>query len=133
MVLAGVVELFEHYPAQIVARAVSPVFGLPRRHKFVPRIAEIAEFLEEEMVPIRREEERQARPLMLPEPPIDRSTRLSYAELCSKYGGDGKGNWGIPPEKSRPDPFPSVAQLKQMAGDEWHEIKNQPVNWKKVV
>ena len=29
VVLAGVVDLFEHYPPDVVAKAVSPVFGMP--------------------------------------------------------------------------------------------------------
>lgn len=89
IVLAGIVMVFQQYPAQIVERAVSPVHGLPRRHKFMPRIAEIAEFLEEDAAPLRRQEERDSRPLMLPAPPIDRSRRKTYEqlqELCARDG-----------------------------------------------
>ena len=56
MFLVGVVELFLAYPESIVERAISVVDGLPSKHKWAPRIAEIKEHLEELMVPIRRQE-----------------------------------------------------------------------------
>lgn len=87
--LAGIVALFENYPPWIVERAVSPVYGLPKTHKFVPRISEIADFLEAEMAPIRRQQERDSRPLMLPSPPVDRSKRKTYAELQEICARDG--------------------------------------------
>lgn len=90
--LAGVVELFEHYPAEIVERAVSVVHGLPSKYKFAPRIAEIKEFLENLMAPIRRQEARdrvaEERDRSLP-PPIDRANRPTYEELkarCAEAG-----------------------------------------------
>lgn len=86
--LAGVVELFCNYPHEIVERSVSPVFGMPAKFKFPPRLSEIKEFLDEKMGPIRRE---QARPKALPKPEVDRSQRPTYDELKAKYGP----NWGI--------------------------------------
>ena len=81
-VLAGVVELFEHYPPELAARAVSPVFGLPSKHKFMPRIAEIKEYLDAQLP--------RPRPEYLPrlsEP--DRQQRPSYAELQERCARDG--------------------------------------------
>lgn len=89
VVLAGIIMLFQQYPANIVSRAVSPVYGLPKTHKFMPRIAEIAQFLEHEAAPLRRQQEREERPLMLPESPIDRSKRKSYEELQELCARDG--------------------------------------------
>lgn len=90
--LAGVIELFEHYPSQVIATAVSPVYGIPSKYKFIPRISEIKEFLEARMAPIRREQERRAieaeRLAMLP-PPIDRSSRPTYEELQARCAADG--------------------------------------------
>lgn len=129
VVLAGVVELFENYPPEIVARAASPVFGLPRTHKFMPRIAEIAEFLEAQMGPADRARIRAA----LPEPQIDRSERLNYDELCAKYGGDGRGDWGLEKEKPKIDPFPTISQLKEIAGNNWDDIPAGRIgSWKKL-
>lgn len=81
--------LFENYPARIVERAVSPVHGLPNIHTFVPRLSEIAKFLEAEMAPIRRQQERDSRPLMLPQPPIDQTKRKTYEELQAICARDG--------------------------------------------
>jgi hypothetical protein len=117
--LAGVVELFCHYPAQIVERCVSPVHGLPATFKFYPRIAEIREFLEKAMEPLREDQYRQkiindARALLAP--PVK---RMTYDELKAKYGE----NWGLAATtKSKPGPFLSVAQLKEIAGDAWDKI-----------
>jgi hypothetical protein len=91
--LAGVVELFEAYPPDIVERAVSVVHGLPSKYKWAPRPAEIKEFLEELMAPIRWAEERaeidrQYR-ASLPPPEPDRSKRPTYEELqaqCARGG-----------------------------------------------
>lgn len=130
VVLTGVVELFEQYPPEILSRAVSAVFGLPRKYKFMPRIAEIAEFLEAEMGPVDRA---QVRLKALPEPQEDRVGRISYEELCAKYGGDGRGDWGLAKEKPKIDPFAKIADLKQIAGDSWDAIPAGRVGaWKKL-
>jgi hypothetical protein len=104
--LTGVVELFLAYPRDIVRRAVNVVDGLPSKHKWAPRIAEIKEHLEELMAPTRREEERLARERSYQaslEPPVDRSQRLSAKELKAKYGDWTKQLGPRPTEK--PDPF----------------------------
>ena len=86
VVLTGVVELFEHYPAEVVERTVSPVFGLPAKHKFMPRIAEIKEFLDAQMPP---PEPTRVYPVLPGLPPPDRSTRPSYQELVDRCARDG--------------------------------------------
>lgn len=86
--LAGVVQLFEHYPSDIVEKAVSPVFGLPAKFKFPPRISEIREFLDDLMGPILREEAR-ARNVFEPLPPPDRTNRPTYEELQARCVKDG--------------------------------------------
>jgi hypothetical protein len=119
VILAGVVDLFCHYPMEVAERAVSPVFGLPRAHKFMPRIAEISEFLEKAMGPLREDQYRKkivddARALLAPP-----ARRMTYDELKAKFGE----NWGLASTtKSKPGPFLSVAQLKQIAGDAWDKI-----------
>lgn len=123
--LAGVVELFENYPGDVVYRAVSPTFGIPAKFKFIPRIAEIKEFLEELMQPVYRQQQRErisaenARPLPAP---VNRSRRLSYDELKAKYGED----WGITHERKKPKwQPPSAEELKSMVGaDGWNKIPN---------
>ena len=130
IVVSHMVDLFLRYPQDRVDRAI---VRLVEENEFLPRIAKIKQTLDDEVADLRREEERQSRPLMLPEPPIDRSSRLSYAELCSKYGGDGKGDWGMVPKEPKPDPFMSIAQLKEIAGGKWDEIPDRKLNdWKKV-
>jgi hypothetical protein len=86
--LAGVVELFCHYPLEIIRKAASPVFGLPAKFKFPPRISEIREFLEKEMEPIYRA---RSRPKALPSPQVDKSKRPSLEQMKEKYGK----NWGM--------------------------------------
>ena len=124
--LAGVVEVFCNYPLPVVARAVSPVFGIPRRHKFPPRLSEIVDWLEEDMAPLRREQERQERRLALPSPEIDRSKRLSYDELKAKHGP----NWGItdPGRPKRADWREAAAAVvkSQVSAEEWAKIPNAP-------
>ncbi len=126
--LAGVVELFCNYPPRIVERAISPAFGLPAKFKFPPRIAEIREFLEEKMAPIRREDtRRQVRERMREEwgkyllsPP--RSQRPTYDELNEKYGD----NWGLAAVKTK-SRWQSLNpnELKALVGEaEWNKIPN---------
>ena len=90
--LAGVTALFCQYPPHVVEKAVSPVFGLPSKTGYAPRLNEIKDFLDKEMVPIVREQTRQSR-LMAREPEIDRSKRLTYDELKAKYPWDFVGKW----------------------------------------
>lgn len=90
--LAGVVELFEAYPAEVVQKAVSVVYGIPSKFKFMPRLAEIKEVLEKLMEPIDRQRERERlreeQRRSLP-PPIDRSSRPTYEELQARCAADG--------------------------------------------
>jgi hypothetical protein len=77
-----------------VRKAISPIYGIPSKHKFFPAIAEIKEFLETEMAPIRREEvrravaEENARSLPAPEikAPKPKTRRYSYAEFLEMSG-----------------------------------------------
>jgi hypothetical protein len=88
VILAGTIELFERYPEEIVQKAVSVVFGIPGRFKFMPRLSEIRDFLEELMGPIYREDARQEN-RFLPEPIPDRSKRKTYVELVELCAKDG--------------------------------------------
>ena len=124
--LAGVVEVFCNYPLPVVARAVSPVFGIPRRHKFPPRLSEIVDWLEEDMAPAApRAGASRVPSLALPAPTeIDRSKRLSYEELKAKYGP----NWGItdPGRPKRTDwrDAAAAAVKAQVSAEEWAKIPN---------
>jgi hypothetical protein len=130
--LAGVVELFCQYPADIVQRAVSPVFGLPKKFKFPPRISDIAEFLEEEMAPIRRQQERnrlaEERTRALPAP-IDRSKRKSYEELkvmCWEKGLKiGKETQNIKP--LTPKEIDGFKEKFEITNEEWDAIPDGPL------
>jgi hypothetical protein len=94
-VMAGVVQLFESYPDAVVDKATS-VFGIPSRHTFTPSIAEIREFLDAGMAPLLRQQHREKiQQEQLVDREIDRSKRISYQDLCKKYGGDGRGGWGL--------------------------------------
>ena len=44
--VTGLVQLFSAYDADHVAMAVDVVHGLPGKHKFMPNLAEVREFLE---------------------------------------------------------------------------------------
>lgn len=115
--LTGVIELFSNYPMPIVAKAVSPVFGLPAKFKFPPRIAEIKEFLDGLMP---RTVER-VYPLLPRDEPVDRAPRLTYEQLKEKYGD----NWGLNTFKpKKASPFASAEELQKIAGDNWDKIPN---------
>lgn len=80
------------YPEEIFERAVNVVDGLPSKHKWAPRIAEIKDELERLMIPIRREEERQEREreyMRNREAPVYRAQRPSYEELQERCARDG--------------------------------------------
>ena len=122
--------MFTHYPHDIVERAVSPVYGLPGKHRFVPRISDIREFLEAEMAPIRRQEERDHRPLMLPEPPVDRARRKTYAELQELCARDGFYIGRKPPE-NRGRAVREFRARHEVSDVVWDSIPDAPLprNW----
>lgn len=86
VVLAGIIELFEAYPPDVVDAAVSVTRGIPSKFKFIPRISEIKEFLDGLMpkgTPPR------AYPVFERLPAPDRSKRLSYEELQARCHAAG--------------------------------------------
>jgi hypothetical protein len=112
-----------------VERAVNVVHGLPSKHKWAPRIAEIKEFLEDLMAPIRREEDRQEIERQyrrsLP-PPIDRSNRPTYEELKARCAADGLM---IGKQTSADNPVKAAADFRAQNGislEEWNAIPNAP-------
>lgn len=112
--------MFCKYPIEIVEKAVSPAFGMPQKFKqFLPSLGEIGEYLEAEMEPRRREEywrqlhAENARLLAAPQ-----AARPSLAELHAKYGED----WGLMRKQTKPKPFLTADQLKEIAGAEWDKI-----------
>lgn len=125
VVLAGCVELFEQYPEDIVLKAVSVTHGIPRKFKFMPRLAEIADFLEELMAPIYRQA---ARPSpALPEPPIDRTKRKTYAELVELCAKDGL----LIGPKSKKFTGEQVTEFRKKFGisdEQWNTIPDAPTS-----
>jgi hypothetical protein len=91
--LAGVVELLSTYPSSVLMKLTSPITGLATTLKWRPQLAEIKEFCEAQMGPIRREQERQQlskeRRRALPPPAEDRSKRATYEELVARCRKDG--------------------------------------------
>jgi len=124
-----VIAVLSDYPLDIVRRVVDPRSGLPSQSKWLPTVAEIKAALEQEMLPIRREEDRQERERLyraqLP-PPDDRSQRPSYDELRAKHGP----NWGItdPGRPKRTDwrEAAAAAVKSQVSAEEWAKIPNAP-------
>lgn len=80
------------YPAEIFERSVNVVDGLPSKHKWAPRIAEIKEELERLMLPIRREEDRQEaqrQHRLTRDAPVERGCRPNYEALQARCARDG--------------------------------------------
>jgi hypothetical protein len=70
---AGMVALFSHYPARLVAEAVDPLHGLPSLHDYTPTIKQAKEFLEPRYAQELKlaESERRRRQQLLPAPVRD--------------------------------------------------------------
>ncbi len=112
--MAGVIELFEHYPLDIVAKAASPVFGLPSKYKFMPRIAEIKEWLDAELPPPKPK-------YLISEPEPDRSNRPTYEELIERCARDGL----IIGKKKKPFGEREIAEFKKahnVSEELWNSI-----------
>lgn len=79
--MTGVIELFMRYPASIVAQAASPIWGIPAKHKFPPRISEIKEYLDAATP----QEPPRRYPVLPPSPPLPKFERKpehkTYAEF----------------------------------------------------
>ncbi len=123
VVLAGTAEVFVHYAQlygwQLVERAVSPVYGLPKAHpKFMPRVGEVTEWLEKDTAHLVKTP---PPVLALPEPETRREARPTYEELqrrCAEAGlfiGDNK---------TTAKPFDVAAFKKKMgiSDDQWNAI-----------
>ena len=108
----GLAELLSGYPQWLLDAICNVRSGLPAHFSFMPTIAEIRQYCEKLLAEDRRHREvieRWTRP-RLP-PPIDRSSRPTYAELRAKYGS----TWGIKTDP-RPDPRKELADLCVQAG-----------------
>jgi hypothetical protein len=67
--------------------------SVPSEMDFLPTVKEACEKL---VAPVRQEQGYQERvEQQLADRELDKSTRLTYKELCDKYGGDGRGGWGL--------------------------------------
>lgn len=122
--MTGVVQLLAAYPRAAVEAILSPLSGLPTKHKFLPSIAEIHEALEAQVAPLRRQQEREHRLRALPPPPS--APRPTLAELKTKYGenfglsGNLKGK-----NPGRRNAFRPLSELIRDAGISEVEFEEQ--------
>ena len=93
--VAGVAAVLSEYPADIIRRVTDPRTGIASRSKWLPALAEIRDFCENEFAPTRRMQEFEKRSAerrrALPPPDEDKSIRPTYDELKAKAGE----NWGL--------------------------------------
>jgi hypothetical protein len=88
----AVIAVLSDYSIEIIKKVVDPRSGIPSVCSWLPTIAEIKKALENEMAPIRREEDRQERERMYRaqlEPIVERAQRPTYAELQARCARDG--------------------------------------------
>ena len=119
----GVMAAVLHdYPLATAMRAADPRRGIASAAKFLPSVAELVAWLDQEM---NRGPAPRAYPVFEKEAPVSRSRRLSYQELNEKYG-DGKGGWG-----TNTDPKSYTEMVKkygrpigrfEKAGDQWNRF-----------
>lgn len=87
---AAAIAVMSDYSIDVVRKICDPRSGLPSKCKWLPSIAEIKEACEEEIAPMLRERARQAQLKKQFEEreteAVDRSKRLTVAELRAKYG-----------------------------------------------
>jgi hypothetical protein len=107
--MTGVVQLLAAYPMTAVEAILSPLSGLPARHKFLPSISEIREALEDQVAVIRRRQQweytrkryAEIEPLpQLPKPAEQPEPRPTLEDLRAKYGQ----NWGLSGQIKKPPP-----------------------------
>lgn len=116
--MTGVVQLLARYPLSAVESVLSPISGIPAKHKFLPSISEIREMLEAQCPP----------PLPPEHHPMPRiegppRVRLTREELEQKYGpGWGlkyaqekaKSSWGMDPK--------SLMALGGLTPEQWDAL-----------
>jgi len=113
----GIVQLLAAYSLPAVESILSPLSGMPAKHKFLPSIGEIREALEDYAAHDRRMADYEHRFLpnsaYLPKP--EPETRPTIEQLRAKYGE----NWGLK------DPL--KPEIKKIPWDQqvlpWSEIK----------
>ncbi len=93
--IGAVASLLFDFPPEIVHRAVDPKRGLAVSFNYPPTLAQIKQWCETEMEPLRRATELEARRSearrALPPPSQPRNTRPTLSQLKEKYGE----NWGL--------------------------------------
>ncbi len=93
--IGAVASLLFDFPPEIVHRAVDPKRGLAVSFNYPPTLAQIKQWCETEMEPLRRATELEARRSearrALPPPSQPRNTRPTLEQLREKYGP----NWGL--------------------------------------
>src|SRR5271169_7258112 len=89
--ITGLVQLFSSYPLTTIEAVLSPISGIPAKHKFMPSIAEIHEECEDRYSPIRDAE-------------LRRRGEEQSAEFRAAYA--------TPRIDGSPAPRPTLAELK---------------------
>lgn len=100
--IAGVIELFERYPIEVLERAASAADGIPSKFKFIPRIAEIKDFLDG-LLP--KAPAPRTYPVFEKLPAPDKSARPTYGELQTRCHAVGlmignRGHTGFSSEET---------------------------------
>jgi hypothetical protein len=98
--VAAISAMLAQYPDWVVTKVTDPMRGIPSEMDFLPTVKEVKEACEKLVAPVRQEQGYQERvEQQLADRELDKSTRLTYKELSDKYGGDGRGGWGLEAEK----------------------------------
>jgi hypothetical protein len=94
--VAAISAMLAQYPDWVVTKVTDPMRGIPSEMDFLPTVKEVKEACEKLVAPVRqRHEYLQRVQQQLADRELDKSKRLSYQELCKKFGGDGRGGWGL--------------------------------------
>lgn len=118
MFAAGMIALVSEYPFQIVENLLSPISGIPAKHKFLPSIAEMRVECEKFAQPLREREwedfKRATPPKFIAPPDAPRHIeRPTLDELRAKHGE----NWGIEgAEPARKSKWMDLGQLAKAYG-----------------
>lgn len=111
------IQLFAAYDPRHIEGVLSPLSGLPAKHKFLPSIAEIREALDEKSAHDKRMEDYSKRygpDRMLPAPKHEPEVRPTVEQLRAKYGP----HFGLHPEKRKKTPFLNADELAHKYGIE---------------
>ena len=120
--IGALASVLVDYPLSISLKAADTRRGVAASSKFLPTVYELIQWLDAES---EKGEAVRAYPLLNREAPVNRSKRINYEQLKTKYG-DGKGGWGTNTEpKSYTEMFKKYGRpigRFERAGDQWNRF-----------